>query len=447
MKRLVILFGCYFFIICASWVWAKETCFWQKAPGGLQAKVCLARGKPQEISYYRPQAKHPIRREYFSHGKLRRIVLDEDANGKPEKISYLSPRGILTRESVDEDGDGYLEKQIFYNAKGQVLRIEIDQNRDGKPEKIIYLRHGRVQKVVKYLPQKREICLFSPETGLLKRVEIFPKGKKVPAEIQIYAQGLLHTLKKDLDGDGLFEEVWSYQNGHPVKLLEDLDHDGAYERTIYYDAKGRPVKILLDRNHNGRAEITTLLKAGKVEKVLFDPDEDGFPEKVRIKGPDGEEVLYYRHKRLWRRELYRGQKLVAYQEDQDGDGFLETRASYQKGHLAQVEILTPKGKVREIRFYNGQGQLTKILRYTKTGLWTWIYQNGRAIRLEEDRNLDGHPEKTVIYQKSGRQIVIRDTNSDGAPERWEVFSGQKLVKVKRDLDGDGRPDLTEEVSP
>lgn len=70
---------------------------------------------------------------------------------------------------------------------------------------------------------------------------------------------------------------------------------------------------------------------------------------------------------------------------------------------------------------------------------------GRLVRLLQDRNHDGRAEVVILYYPNGTpQRGEIDTDGDGVVDRWELFrSDGSLEKVGRSLARNDRPDTWE----
>jgi WD40 repeat protein len=132
--------------------------------------------------------------------------------------------------------------------------------------------------------------------------------------------GKLQLLKYDSDGDGRVD-TWSYMDGARVVRIEiDKDEDGKIDRWEYYGPDQ------------------------KIEKVGFSRSNDGKEDAWSYTGPDGTiariDVSTKRDGKVTRIEHYQQNKLVAAEEDGDGDGTIDKWETYDGDRLASLAFDT-----------------------------------------------------------------------------------------------------------
>jgi hypothetical protein len=134
------------------------------------------------------------------------------------------------------------------------------------------------------------------------------------------ATGKLILLKYDSDGDGIVD-TWSYMDGARVVRIEiDKNQDGKIDRWEYYDANQKLEKIGSSRAQDGKVDSWSYLAAdGTIERVEVSAKHDGKTSRV---------------------EHYQKDKLVAAEEDSDGDGKIDKWETYEGDHLSSIAFDT-----------------------------------------------------------------------------------------------------------
>ncbi len=171
----------------------------------------------------------------------------------------------------------------------------------------------------------------------------------------------------DRDGDGR-PDHWVYRHqGKKVRELFDENGDTAPDRTIYYDARGEQRSVEEDRNQDGRLDSWVEFKDGAMARQRRDTDHDGFldtwtfyrngeiaREEQDLNG-DGfrNRMAFFEGGRITRERedrngdgridrvtLYDEQEKVRQRdEDQDGNGLIDTRSYYENGRLSRRELI------------------------------------------------------------------------------------------------------------
>ncbi len=384
----------------------------------------------------------PERYEFFKNGIISKIEYDRDHNKVPEKIVFFKDgRPVKIVNHINQ-----VTESLFLDQKGRCIRKEIDKNSNGKAEEILVFQK---EILVKKFIDQDENSVFEKKyfykNGKILRQELDLNQDQKPDEIFYYKKGLLIKEDKDKNFDGKFEEVYLYKHGKLSCVLEDLDRDGFFEQKTFYDKDGDPIKVFLDIDHSGKPEVIYLLYKNKKE-IIFDKDEDGFPEKKELyQYGKLKKIVYLNKGKIFRQEFYKNQRLFRLEVDKNNDGFFERIAFYKKGHLSKLRILDPSKNSLEIHFFDLKGNLVKLIQKNTKKTIIWHYNKNKPIYFEEYTNGNRVAEMKIFYYKHDKKELIRDINGDGKPDIWEIFHGQKLAIIKRDLDGDGIPDLTEEV--
>ena len=125
-----------------------------------------------------PHADQRVASVYDLDGKLARLTLDSDADGKPDMVASMDGAAVRVVE-LDDDGDGSFDRSEFYDGSGTLSRVEL------------VTRRGPV--IV-----RREVF----EDGALTRAEEDRDGDGRPDRWETYAGGGLKTLELDSTGAG-----------------------------------------------------------------------------------------------------------------------------------------------------------------------------------------------------------------------------------------------------
>ncbi|MCP5060597.1 MAG: hypothetical protein GY937_28205 [bacterium] len=171
----------------------------------------------------------------------------------------------------------------------------------------------------------------------------------------------------DRDGNGR-PDRWVYRhNGKRVRELFDEDGDSAPDRTVYFDRDGSQQSVEEDTNLDGRLDSWAEYRKGEMARQRRDTDFDGFldtwifyregeiaREEQDLNG-DGfrNRMAFYESGKVVRERedlngdgridrvtLYDGEQRIRQRdEDQDGDGLIDTRSYYENGRLARRELL------------------------------------------------------------------------------------------------------------
>jgi antitoxin component YwqK of YwqJK toxin-antitoxin module len=119
---------------------------------------------------------------YNNKGKLRRAELDDDRNGRTEKIEYYQGKNCLVK--VEElAANGKVRSTWHYDANGKPQRAEEDTDGDGRLDcQRRYHANGTMEQTID-----------ADENGVAEILELFS------------AAGNLISREEDLDGDGIFD--------------------------------------------------------------------------------------------------------------------------------------------------------------------------------------------------------------------------------------------------
>ncbi len=234
----------------------------------------------------------------------RMIEEDTDGDGIPDRIAHLDLDGKLLRLEIDRNHDGRMDMFQYYK-KGMLFCLERDVDGDGRVDERDTLesgnrtRHekldgdGRVLSVICFDDHERPIRWQQDTTGEGRIDTIYHNGEGKLELItydttgngraniwQTYKKDKLREQKADRDGDGLIEEIISYdQNGQPLKSLHDMDIDGIMEIVRFY-RDGELQKQEWDANGDGRPAGVTEYQSGQPTLIKY--LKEAFGESVEL---------------------------------------------------------------------------------------------------------------------------------------------------------------------
>jgi hypothetical protein len=147
-----------------------------------------------------------------------------------------------------------------------------------------------------------------------------PAGQKRMTPEYDPQTGKLRLLKYDSDGNGKVDTV-SYMDGSRVVKIEiDKDEDGKVDRWEYYGPDQKLEKVGISRAGDGKEDAWSYADAaGAVARLEISTQRDG---------------------KVTRIEHYQQTKLVAAEEDADGDGKIDKWETYDGERLSSVAFDT-----------------------------------------------------------------------------------------------------------
>ena len=289
----------------------------------------------------------------------------------------------------------------FLDKQGAPREIRQDTNDDGKVDSIFHMQNGN-------------IAISKHDEDHDNRMETVCK----------YEKGIRRKLERDNDGDGQIEHRELYaQDGSCIRMESDRSGDGRIDTQQLFE-KGKVSFMETDESGNGRMDLRAWFRSGEKERLERDADGDGRFETLQQYGI--------------------GKWTMVLSQDLDGDGNPEARLCYMNGLLREKFFFLPDGEPHFVEYFNERGLLEKSQEREAHGLTlTWFYdEQGKALRAERDKNLNGKPEETFFYRDGNIFKVEEDTNADGQPDIWEEYDAQgELTATAQDMDFDGEPDL------
>lgn len=216
----------------------------------------------------------------MSKGKSISKKEDTNHDGRIDSWKYYR-RGALYCTEQDRNHDGEVDAKSEYEGDRQV-RLEMDNDGDGRFEtctmfdtaewtKVTELvdKAGRLEQRLSYsgeVLRKKEV--FDVATGRLVILEEFDQaGKIVMSQKAEKGTGALNltwrydtnenpvTAEKDIDGDGVTDIWYHYENGRVIRVEEDRNKDGKPDLWETYNAEQVVVLQNQDLDFDGTADI------------------------------------------------------------------------------------------------------------------------------------------------------------------------------------------------
>ncbi len=144
-------------------------------------------------------------------------------------------RTLICRE-IDTNFDGRKDSFTHYNLKGQITSEEADTDHDGRLDTWTKFGRGKVQKLMRDLNGDGvadEIRQFSE--GQVVRIQRDTNFDGRPDVWEIYGRGRLQRMGVDLDHDG-YVDRWDRDEA----LVRQLEREEAQEAEAPTDASGEP---------------------------------------------------------------------------------------------------------------------------------------------------------------------------------------------------------------
>ncbi|MFI5315823.1 MAG: hypothetical protein ACHQ6T_08985 [Myxococcota bacterium] len=149
---------------------------------------------------------------YSANGRPVTDALDDDFDGRVDRINHYDAKGRLVSSDEDLNGDGVMETTSLYDENGKLARRRTDSDGDGQADTWSFYKDGE-----------------------LVRTEIDKNGDGFRDEITIYEHGKIVRQEEDRNGDGRPDVVSIYRDGQLVEKREDLDFDGTPDVVSRYE--------------------------------------------------------------------------------------------------------------------------------------------------------------------------------------------------------------------
>lgn len=356
------------------------------------------------------------------------------------------------RREKDLDRNGHMDQVLIYNDAGTILRVETDANEDGFIEITQIYTEGTLVRIERDIDGDQKIdCLDLIENKKRVCQEIRdPSGNLIQVSL-FDDKEQIQEIKKDTTQNQRFDTHYYFNKGVLASSTRDTDDNGKINIWTLFDDQGRLAQTREDTKGVGKIDQVRHYQAGLLCRVELDGDGNGFFETVSLMennqvvktlvdtnqdGTVDQEVFFDEH-----------QNRIKAVYDSNFDGKQDIWEFYTDNRLSRREQDENFDEILDgVAHYNKTGILEKLEEWDQGSLRiTWYYDSrGIPVRGEEDKNRDGKVEIWYAYEKGLLKRVQEDTNGDGRPDLWEEYDEtQAMVKREKDLDFDGRPDFTD----
>jgi hypothetical protein len=187
----------------------------------------------------------------------------------------------------------------------------------------------------------------------------------------------------------------------------DRERLKATTKPTYDRTTGKLIELTYDANKNGRVDTWTDMDGTKPLRSRIDQNEDGKIDRWEYYGDKGQLVK------------------VGFSRRDEGkpDAWAFAGAD---GKLQRIEI-SPSGdekKVNRWEYYDASAALD-------------AQGTGALVRVEEDTNGDGKPDKWETYENRAIKTAALDENGDGKPDRQLTYNASMLVLIESQPDAGG----------
>jgi hypothetical protein len=160
---------------------------------------------------------------------------DRNGDGRPDEWVYTS-NGRPVTDALDDDFDGRVDRIRHYDAKGRLVSADEDLNGDGVMETTSIYENGKLvrRRTDSNGDGQADTWSFYDGDELL-RTEIDKNGDGFRDEVTIYSHGKIQREEEDRNGDGRPDVVSLYRDGQLVEKREDLDFDGTPDVVSHYE--------------------------------------------------------------------------------------------------------------------------------------------------------------------------------------------------------------------
>ena len=196
--------------------------------------------------------------------------------------------------------------------------------------------------------------------------------------------------------------VWLCACADPERERLKATTKPTYDRTT-----GKLTELTFDANKNGRIDTWTAMDGNRPLSSRLDRDEDGTIDRWEY---------YDEHGQLAK---------VGFSRKNDGTPDAWAFAG-RDGHLQRIEISSTadEKKIDRWEYYDESVPLSA--------------GTGALVRVEEDGNADGRPDKWETYANGGIKTAAFDENGDGLADRRLTYEGETVVLVETAPDQEGR---------
>jgi len=130
-------------------------------------------------------------------------------------------------------------------------------------------------------------------------------------------------------------------------------------------------------------------------------------------------------------------RLIQLSADQNHDGAID-QWTYLEGNrpLRGEGDTDGDGRVDRWEYFNATAQLTEIGTSSRNDgvedTWSWVTPINGEARVDRSRLRDRHVDRSEFYKGETLVRVEEDTNMDGRPDKWERYDGGRLVEASFD---------------
>ncbi len=214
--------------------------------------------KPETPRFVPPKAPEPVEQSAATSAAPTRL---ESLEGVADGI-------------VDRNGDGRIDLWI-YREHGEIARKALDENFDGRPDRILH-----------YDPTTRQIGQVeedSDDDGAIDSWTDYRDGNVVRRRVDadrngqvdtwtFYRDGRISRHEQDTTGDGFRDRVGVYVDGRLDREERDSDGDGRPDVTVHYDASERVARREEDTNRDGEVDVISHYEGGRLSRrELLEP--------------------------------------------------------------------------------------------------------------------------------------------------------------------------------
>jgi hypothetical protein len=158
---------------------------------------------------------------YYDHwGRLERIEVDSNGDGKPDRVSHHMGKKEPSRVDIDTDFDGHFDRWEYYDDAGRLTKIGASRRGDAPDMWAVLDGQGHVV--------RREYD--DDHKGRIDRVEILDGGRVTQTEV-------------DSDRDGRIDRWQHWSQGRLTSEELDTDGDGKPDRVVLYGSDGKVASV------------------------------------------------------------------------------------------------------------------------------------------------------------------------------------------------------------
>jgi len=138
-------------------------------------------------------------------------------------------------------------------------------------------------------------------------------------------------------------------------------------------------------------------------------------------------------------------KLVLLRYDSNADGHVDVWSYMDGARIVRIEIdKNEDGKIERWEHYGPPGNTLIKVGFSRRNdgiedAWTYANADGTVGRIEVSTRRNGQVNRTEFYENDVMVRVVEDTDGDGKPDKWERFENGRLASVDIDTTRTGTP--------